>query len=324
MLNNKQFNRFYQLISEYDDILLFRHVGPDGDALGSQFGLKKSLELTFPKKHFFAIGEKDTPKNLRSFFPSFDEYEVNPEKDFLAIVLDVPNEERINSELYKQASKVIKIDHHPVVDTFEDLFIGDISYSSTCEIVMHILKVGENKMKFSKKASKYLTIGTITDTNRFAFPSVTKQTLELSSLHYPQQDITNIIETISNKSIEDFQILAKIISKTKYIDNVAIFIMSKSFSKKYNFKKGAKKLFVNELLTPKETEYLLFASFDFEKKKWKGSLRSKRFPINELAIKFHGGGHEMASGFMLENKSELKEMTKELLNLAKANKEKND
>jgi len=316
IFNENEFDKFYKIVSEYDDILLFRHVGPDGDALGSQFGLKEILQKTFPLKNIFAIGEEKIPKNLRSFFPPFDKYNSNNKK-YLAIVLDVPNEERINSDLYKGADKIIKIDHHPVVDNFEDLFIGSPDYSSTSEIIMHILKVGKDKIKCSKIASKYLTIGMITDTNRFAFSNVTKQTLELSSFHYPQQNVLEIVETLEEISIKDFKVFGKILGKTTFIDNVAIFIMPKNFSKKHNFKNGAKKTFVNKLLEPKEVEYLLFSSYDFEKKKWKGSLRSKKLPINKIAEKYHGGGHEKASGFMLEQKSELKAMKKDLILLSK-------
>ena len=40
----------FQRIEEFDTITLFRHVSPDADALGSQFGLKQWIVDHYPNK----------------------------------------------------------------------------------------------------------------------------------------------------------------------------------------------------------------------------------------------------------------------------------
>ena len=46
----------FRLIKKYDSIVISRHVGADIDALGSQLGLKKVIENTFPNKKVYAVG----------------------------------------------------------------------------------------------------------------------------------------------------------------------------------------------------------------------------------------------------------------------------
>ena len=44
------FENILKLIKEYDTIIIHRHTKPDGDALGSQVGLKCIIEENFPQK----------------------------------------------------------------------------------------------------------------------------------------------------------------------------------------------------------------------------------------------------------------------------------
>ena len=44
-------------IKEYGRIIIFRHLRPDGDAVGATNGLKEILQLTYPNKeiYFFTV-----------------------------------------------------------------------------------------------------------------------------------------------------------------------------------------------------------------------------------------------------------------------------
>ena len=44
------FEKIIQAIKEYDTLIIHRHTSPDGDALGSQIGLKYLLQDNFPEK----------------------------------------------------------------------------------------------------------------------------------------------------------------------------------------------------------------------------------------------------------------------------------
>ena len=44
-------------IEEYQNITIFRHVRPDGDAYGAQIGLKHIILENFPDKKIKCLGE---------------------------------------------------------------------------------------------------------------------------------------------------------------------------------------------------------------------------------------------------------------------------
>ena len=51
------FEAILEKIRAYDRIILHRHSNPDGDAIGSQVGLKHILKENFPEKEIYAVGD---------------------------------------------------------------------------------------------------------------------------------------------------------------------------------------------------------------------------------------------------------------------------
>ncbi len=46
-----------ELIKKYNKIIIFGHVRPDGDCIGSQYGLYHLIKDSFPKKEVYVSGE---------------------------------------------------------------------------------------------------------------------------------------------------------------------------------------------------------------------------------------------------------------------------
>ena len=116
-------------IEEYDCICLYRHVNPDYDAFGSQFGMYDLIKNTFSNKTVYMEG--DFSSDLVQKF----NIEINIEKPkfeqpVLGIVLDTANKERIDGESYQQCNEIIKIDHHIVVESYGNINLEDSSASS--------------------------------------------------------------------------------------------------------------------------------------------------------------------------------------------------
>jgi len=51
------FTALLEKIKEFDTIIIHRHSNPDGDALGSQIGLKNIIKENFPEKTVYAVGD---------------------------------------------------------------------------------------------------------------------------------------------------------------------------------------------------------------------------------------------------------------------------
>ncbi|HBW05832.1 MAG TPA: bifunctional oligoribonuclease/PAP phosphatase, partial [Clostridiales bacterium] len=47
-------SKAFDTIKKYDVIVIHRHQNPDGDAMGSQLGLKRVLQQNFPDKKIYA------------------------------------------------------------------------------------------------------------------------------------------------------------------------------------------------------------------------------------------------------------------------------
>ena len=54
---NALYREALSLIQQYDTVILHRHAMPDGDAVGSQTGLKNLLEENFPGKTIRMVGD---------------------------------------------------------------------------------------------------------------------------------------------------------------------------------------------------------------------------------------------------------------------------
>ena len=61
------FKAIYQEILAHDTIILHRHSRPDGDAMGSQIGMKAILRENFPEKKVYVVVDE------AGFFSFMDE-----------------------------------------------------------------------------------------------------------------------------------------------------------------------------------------------------------------------------------------------------------
>ena len=51
------FQSILEQIKKYNRIIIHRHTKPDGDAMGSQIGLKHILKDNFPEKEIYVVGD---------------------------------------------------------------------------------------------------------------------------------------------------------------------------------------------------------------------------------------------------------------------------
>ena len=148
----KIYNEIYNKIKEYDKIVIARHIGADIDALGSTMGLKAVITNTFPKKKVSVIGAYSSIFKYMGKMDKLDEKEI---KDSLLIVLDTPNIPRIDGIINPKDFKyVIKIDHHPEIDNFEDLKWVDEEASSVCQMLIEL--VNNTDLEMNKEAVEKL------------------------------------------------------------------------------------------------------------------------------------------------------------------------
>ena len=177
------FEQVLNKIKEYDTIIIHRHKNPDGDALGSQIGLKNIITEAFPKKKVYTVG--DSSKRF-SFMEGSEMDEIPDEiyKDALAFVLDTSASALISDERYKSAKETIRIDHHIFCEHICDLEITDTSYESCCGLITELAI--ECGLELNTLAAKSLYTGMVTDSGRFRFRDVSGDTLRYAAIMLDQ------------------------------------------------------------------------------------------------------------------------------------------
>ena len=297
----------YKLIDEeikkYNNIVIARHVRPDLDALGSQLALKYSLSLKYPDKNIVAVGATSSVFN---FLPKLDKEQVY--ENTLLIVLDNPNFSRIDVADYSKYTKIIKIDHHPLIDTFSDVELIETNKSSTCEVLYDLFKALD--YPFDSEIASYLIYGMITDTGRFLFSLGENLLVKANDLITTYDlDMKKIYQNIYLRSLKDVKFEGYIINNFNITkNNMASIIIEEDKLNLYDVDQAVSGNVINNFTNIKELLVWSIATYDKNKKTYKISVRSRGPIVNKVCEMFNGGGHPLASGAVIEEKEEIEKL----------------
>lgn len=282
-------------IEQYDTIIIHRHVRPDPDAYGSQFGLKRLLEANYPNKKIYATGEHDPSLTFLETPDIITDEEFN---ESLVIVTDTANTGRIDDSRYTAGEFLIKIDHHPNDDQYGDLLWVDTNASSCSEMIYELFMEGKQYKNWhlSDASARLLFAGIVGDTGRFIYPSASVRTFEIAGqLIKYNFDRTEVFNGMYEKEPNLLHLQGYIYENFEIDENGACFIkLTKEVLERFQVTPSDTSLLVGSLSDIKGVVAWVFLVEESEQIRVR--LRSKGPIINELAKKFHGGGHPLASG----------------------------
>ena len=304
----------YRKIKEYNTIIIHRHVKPDGDALGSQIGLKESLLATFPNKCIKVVGDMS---ERYSFIGEMDEVEDSLYENALVIVLDTGAERLISDERYKLGKYLIKIDHHLPQGEYGDLAFVDTSRESCAGVVASFLL--EKRFKINDKVATALFTGMVTDSGRFRYSSTSSTTYKVASeLMKYNIDTESIYNKIYVDKLANVKLKAKLIDKFVVLESgVAYLINTKEDIKEYNVPiYDVSRGMVNIMAGIEEIK--IWANFsEDENGDIYCEIRSNGANINVVATKYGGGGHLQASGTTIYSFDTVKDIISDLEKVAR-------
>ena len=216
------FEQILQAIKEYPTIIIHRHYNPDGDAMGSQIGLKCLIQENFPEKKVYAVG--DDPKRFAFMDGAvMDVIDDSVYEGAFAIILDCGASTLISDERWKKAEKTARIDHHIFGEKIADIEVVDTSYESCCgEITEFAI---ESKLKLSPISAKALYTGMVTDSGRFRYDSTSAQTFRLASAWLEQKfDLNGLYAQLYADDFAYVRLRAQFVLKINITDDGVAYI----------------------------------------------------------------------------------------------------
>ncbi|HHZ17681.1 MAG TPA: bifunctional oligoribonuclease/PAP phosphatase NrnA [Acholeplasmataceae bacterium] len=309
------FTSLLKTIAEYDVIIIHRHLKPDGDAVGSQIGLKEALKANFPDKRIYAVG--DTNEKY-AFIGSPDDISAEFYADALVIVVDTPEEEMISDKRYRDGAVLVKIDHHPARSSFGHIEIVNTDFESCSGLIADILfNLG---LELSPLAARALFTGIVTDSGRFRYSSINARTFEITAklLRY-DFDFNEVYNNLYEEELAFVKLRATFIQKFQLTPNNVAYIKTTAAElKEYGIDMvTASRGMINTMSGIKGVDIWVNFTENPETGKIMAEIRSNKHNISEVAVRFGGGGHRSASGAALRSFAECDAMLAELDKIAK-------
>ena len=304
------FEKIIALIEKYDKIIIHRHQKPDGDALGSQLGLLGIIRDSYPEKQVYAVGDM-TPRYAFMAETPMDEIDDSVYEGALAIILDTSAKELICDSRYTMAEATARLDHHLFVEKIADEEVTDSSFESCCGLVAAMAM--EAGLSVSAASAKALYTGMITDSGRFRYSSTTANTFRVAAFLIDKGfDTADIYRNLYSDELFFIQLRAKFVLRIQVTpDRVGYIYTTKEEAAEY----GADSFTLSRGMVNVMSEVKGIDSWVNFTETESGVLceiRSSLYNINPIAVKYGGGGHQMASGATLKNREEAMSLLEDL------------
>lgn len=283
-----------KFLIENDNYIVLMHKSPDGDAVGSAYGLCTALR---------SIGKKANPlcgdeiPLCYSYITEGFEYEEFEEKFIISV--DLASISLLSGKAKEYSEKVdLCIDHHFSNTGYAKAGYVDGEASSCSEIIKELLD--HMKANISKDAANALFTGICTDTGCFKYSSVSPKTHRISAeLMELGADSAKICKLMfDTKSKEKLELEKMVIDTLEYFDGgkIAMLQITNDIMKR----SGAE---------PGDTESIASIPCQISGVKIGITMKEKengeyRFSVRttgdndacEICKNFGGGGHKAAAG----------------------------
>ena len=299
---DKKIQEFLEHVRSAKTIVIMGHKNPDGDSICSVLALAHLIELNFGVKPLCVydgnISDSLDYIPLRHRIKYFERVDMSEPVD-LAIVMDYGNPAHIGGPqpFIDNARFVVEIDHHKNENTIAELCLNDDTAAATAVIVYNIIRAGN--LVFDSVVSDLLGLAIITDTGNFKFSRNGDALRIMADLVDGGVNIRGLIELMNNKQRKAVQLEARATANAEffYHGRLALATVEK---KDYKYLDGRGELILSLLGQIKGVEYVVLLKE--QKPNQIGiSLRSRKKPIDKIAVELGGGGHERAAGAIIRD-----------------------
>lgn len=280
-----------------EDILILCHRSPDGDTLGSGFGLSYALQSI--GKRVRVLCSDPLPDKFSNFYPTEPQEEFEPK---YIVAVDVADTKLLGVNLAHYADRVdLCIDHHISNTGYAAALLLDAKAAACAEIIYEVISA--MGLPLDLRIATALYTGIATDTGCFRYPSTTARTHQVAA-RLIEAEVDNgaintaLFETKSHGRLN----LEKLVMNglTFYYDNrCALLVLSREMMAQ----SGAAEEDVDGISAlPRQIEGVQVAAVlrESETGSYKVSLRTAAgVNASRICEELGGGGHKAAAGCMV-------------------------
>lgn len=296
MVKNIELNELWEHLSTAKSVVLFPHVNPDGDAMGSCSALAGALRN---KGVECVVYTGKTPDYLnfinREYFTDNCLIE-NPE---ICLAVDCSQDQRLDSraELFYRGNRQFCIDHHENRNGFGQKYYIDKDAAAACVIVYDMLKAAG--ADFDREIANALYTGLSTDTGNFKYSNTDGHVHRIAAdlLDTGVDHVEIMTNLYQNRNIR------KVFCESKAIDKAMLFADGRCI---ISYLTSAEMADMD--VTKEETDEIIdklrdiagveMAAYLEEREDGiKISMRAKTYSnVGDICADFGGGGHAKAAG----------------------------
>jgi bifunctional oligoribonuclease and PAP phosphatase NrnA len=293
-LTTRTKNNTVQEVAEFlktlDRVAITTHVGADGDAIGASAALVRLMRALGAAAVF--CHAEEVPSYLRWMLPEEIFRELPQGHDLL--VVDTSRADRAGVPV-PEAGARLNLDHHEDNPFYGEYNLVNPRAAASAEIVADLYV--ELGVPIDKEAAEAIYAGIRTDTGDFRFRNISPRAHELvADLLRAGVVPAEVHERINRRgSLEQLRIVGVSLAKAERYGEVLISTVDNADYERTGAGELDSKEAIDQLRSVAGIDVV--AHLREVPEGTKGSLRSERFDVGEIARLFGGGGHKLAAGY---------------------------
>ncbi|MBQ7107894.1 MAG: bifunctional oligoribonuclease/PAP phosphatase NrnA [Clostridia bacterium] len=307
-----------EFLSGKDNFLILTHQNPDGDTLGSGFGLAMILDKLGKKST--VICSDEIPKKYE-YFTSLAPQNADLQKALTVIAVDVADTKLLGDLEEKYADKVeLCIDHHVSNVGYAKATYLDGSAAANCECIYELAKLLGVEVDANMALALYTGIST--DTGCFRFSNTTAKThrigADLIELGIDSAEINRVMFETKSRIRVELERMALDAMQFHFNNRCAVIVITREMYEKT----GCKDEDLEGITAiPRSIEGVIVGVTLREREQGGFKISVRTYPpVDASAIckRVGGGGHIRAAGCQLGAEYSTEDAVKEMLKHVKA------
>ena len=288
-------NNTVQEVAEFlktlERVAVTTHVGADGDAIGASAALVRLMRSLGAAAVF--CHSEEVPSYLRWMLPEEIFTELPDVYDLL--VVDSSRADRAGVPVPEAGGARLNLDHHEDNPFYGEYNLVNPRAAASAEIVADLYV--ELGVPMEKEAAEAIYAGIRTDTGDFRFRNISPRAHELvADLLRAGVVPAEVHERINRRgSLEQLRIVGVSLANAERYGEVLISTVDNADYERTGAGELDSKEAIDQLRSVAGIDVV--AHLREVPEGTKGSLRSERFDVGEIARMFGGGGHKLAAGY---------------------------